>query len=177
MILSKEQYYKRRWFLAILFLLMGFWLLYLSYGLFFYNKSEGELIKKTTPPAFFKIENVKISGTPMVFLTILNNDKKISSLIDDTIINNLSKIYNLPDLNRYSFGNELYFKNDTKSFKYSYAKDKLYELKIDEIKVLTYKKKKPFMAYIVLIIALGWISFQVWVLYILKTKGIKAYDK
>ncbi|EGV42354.2 hypothetical protein BZARG_2545 [Bizionia argentinensis JUB59] len=176
MFLTKEQYYKRRWFLAILFLLSGFCLLYLSYGLFYYNKDKSELTTKNTLPTVIKIEKTKIGDTPLDFLTIINNNEKFSASINDSILKQLSILYNLPDLNSFSFGNELVFEKGNKSYKYSYSDDRLYELEINGIKIITYQKKKPYMAYLILIIALAWISFQVSVLYRLKTKGIKVYD-
>ncbi|MFD0993572.1 hypothetical protein [Tenacibaculum geojense] len=175
MILSKEHYYKRRWFLAILFLLMGFWLLYLSYGLFTYNKNKSELITKNSTPSIIKIEKIRISGSPSVALTIVNDNAKISAIINDDIINKLSEIYNLPDLNKYSFGSELIFNNNRKSYTYCYFKDRLYQLEINDVEVIVYNKSKSFMGFLVLIVALAWISFQIWVLYTLKTKGLKAY--
>jgi hypothetical protein len=178
--LSKKEYYKRRWFLAILFLLMGLLLLYLSYGIFSYNKNKSELITKNSAPSLIMIEKIRIGDSPFVALAILNDEKKkVSTVINDSVIDKLAFIFQQPTLNRYSFGSEIIFdKNivNDKQYSYSYSKNKLYELKIDGIKVIEYKKKSHFLGYLVLVVALVWIGFQIWVIYILATRGISVYD-
>lgn len=176
MILSKEQYYKRRWFLAILFLIVGFLLLYLSYGIFSYNVSKDELIVKNKRPQLIKLALTGSNDSNSLILTVEDNEKKVSGIINDSLLRTFSKIFNIKDLNRYSFGNELSFTEKElsgKEYRYSYRKDRLYELEINNVKILEYHKKEPTLGYIILIIALFWITFQVWIIYRLATKGIK----
>src|SRR5690606_20813650 len=109
MILSKEQYYKRRWFLAILFLVVGFLLLYLSYGIFSYNVSKDELIIKNKRPQLIKLALTGSNDSNSLILTVEDNEKKVSGIINDSLLRTFSKIFNIKDLNRYSFGNELSF--------------------------------------------------------------------
>ncbi|MFL1894054.1 hypothetical protein ACJRPK_00025 [Aquimarina sp. 2-A2] len=180
MILSKTQYYKRRWFLSILFLLVGFLLLYLSYGLFSYNKDKSDLTTMHTVPLSIKIEKIKISGSPSLVLSIENKEKEFSTIINDSALKKIVTIFHQPILNKYSFGDKVVLgSNNTnnKIYQYSYAEDKLYELEINGIKIIEYKKQTPILGYIVLIISIICISFQIWVIYILITKGISVYDQ
>ena len=180
MILSKEQYYKRRWFLAILFLIVGFLLLYLSYGIFSYNVSKDELIVKNESPQLIKLALTQANNSNSLILTVEDKENKISGIINDTIITTFSKVFNIDNLNRYNLGNGLVFTDKEllgKEYRYSYWRDRLYELEINNVKILEYHKKEPTLGYIVLIIALFWITFQVWIIYRLVTKGIKNYDQ
>ncbi len=136
MFLSKEDYFKRRWFLAVLFILIGFMLLYLSYGLFYYNKDKSDLAIRYTIPKLIKIN--KIDDPPSVALTILNDKNKIvSAIINDSTFHKVALLFKQPALNKYSFGNQIIFnKSVVKTFKYSYYRGKLYELEIDGVKIV-----------------------------------------
>src|SRR5690606_35908530 len=128
MILSKEQYYKRRWFLAILFLIVGFLLLYLSYGIFSYNISKDELIVKNEVPQVIKLALTESNNSNSLILTVEDNEKKVSGIINDTIITTFSRVFNINNLNKYNLGNGLVFTGKElsgKEYRYSYWKDRL----------------------------------------------------
>lgn len=173
-LLSKEQYYKRRWFLSILFLYFGLWLIYMAYGMFEYNKNKEDLAIGTEVPLKIFIE--KSSGTDNSYLTLIFLNGKIGCVIEQYEKDKLKSFANLGKLieNEKPINSSLL---NGFSFEYRYWKDRLYELKIDNNTIIEFKKGKNTIAYVIFIVGLFWTSFQGWVITTLITKGITVYDK
>ena len=174
MVLNKEQYYKRRWFLTILFLISGLWLIYVSYGIFSYNKNKEELHLNSNIPELLEIKN---NDKDYKSLYLKFDDNSVSSVIKDAEINKITSILKENNINH---GNSLKLnKNELKNFdfRFLYWKDKLYELKINDEIIIPFKKGNNKIAYIVLGIGIIWTGFQLWALFTLITKGRKVYDE
>ncbi|MBT2160029.1 hypothetical protein [Zobellia barbeyronii] len=174
MILSKEKYYQRRWFLAILFLLSGIWLIYMAYGMFGYHRDKEELSKGNTVPLKFLIE--KSESTKNRFVVLFIENKKIGSVIEESEID---KMIGLTGKKNFAIIDSPVLRNELSeiSFEYLYWNDKLYELKVNGNTVIEYKKESKFLAYLFLTIGIFWTSFQIWVIVTLATKGVSVYDK
>ena len=114
--------------------------------------------------------NLRIHGAPysQVIMAILAADEH-KKLIDVLESNDI-KI-----LNTYSFSIN---KEELEStvFEYFYWKDKIYELSINETKIINYNKTGTGMDYTILILGVLWTSFQLWVLYKLIVEGQAIYD-
>lgn len=173
-LLSKEQYYKRRWFLSILFLFSGLWLSYMAYGIFEYNKNKEELALGTEVPVKMFIE--KSSETDNRFLNLVFENGKIGTVIEQDEIEKMKSVTNLNELIVNSIPINNSFLSDF-SFEYRYWKDKLYELKINNNIIVEFKKRNNTIAYVVLIAGLLWTAFQVWVLITLASKGVSIYNR
>ena len=172
--LSKENYYYRRWFLSILFLCSGMWLIYTGVSAFGYSKTKDKLEKGSEKPSILIIE--KSSETKNIFLIITIKSKDYSAVIEKQKIEVLNKILESKELESYK--NKSLRINDFNelSFEYSFWKDKLYELKINGHTIIKYDKPNNTIAIIILITGILWTSFQVWVIYTLSTKGLNIYD-
>lgn len=172
--LSKEQFYKRRWFLAILFLMSGLWLIYMAYGMFGYHKAKEDLIFSTTKPVEFYIE--KSDETKNRFLYLVLTNKKISAVVEQYQIDLLQSIMKIDEYNSNSLKKNSFELNDF-SFEYRYWKDRLYELKVNKNVIIEFEKVDKTIAFVVLGIGILWTAFQAWVIFTLSTKGISIYDK
>ena len=73
MILSKDKYYKRRWLLAILFMLIGFLLIYVGFAIFSYDKSRKELFFSNKVPQELGVSYSSNSEKSVLRMT---NDKR-----------------------------------------------------------------------------------------------------
>lgn len=179
MFLSKQQYYNRRWFLSILFILVGFLLFYLGCNMLLFNKGKDELDKINETPSLIQIEKKDIGNSPSLILSVFYKRTKKETVISEFEVDKLALLFNQPDLNAYSFGNKAQFKGSqlaNKTYRYTYYNDKLYELKINDIDIVNYKQNKPILGYVILIISILWMSFQVRSIFILITRGTKVYD-
>ncbi|MEO0525857.1 MAG: hypothetical protein AAFZ89_01455 [Bacteroidota bacterium] len=177
--MSKEQYYKRRWFLAILFLGLGLWLLYLGYSMLGYNKEKDELFSSTDTPCGIEIKYDKTGKYRNIHLVHCNTTNSISSVLDK---NEHDKLWYVIEKKIKQIGNKNSFSlehNELKVLDYQYLfwKDKLYELKIDNETIIAYEMGSNKIAHTVLTVGLLWTGFQVWIIYTLLTKGRKVYDE
>lgn len=172
--LTKENYYTRRWFLAVLFLISGLWLTYSAIGMFGYHRNKEELNKGITVPEKMLIEKSK--STKNKFVSIFLENKKIGSVIEETAI---EKMIELTGNREFTIIDSPVLSSELNnlSFEYLYWKDKIYELKINDHTIIEYKKEGKSLAYLFLTIGIIWTSFQVWVIITLVTKGISVYDK
>lgn len=172
--LTKEHYYKRRWFTTILFLISGFWLTYMAYGMFGFHRNKEELNKGKTVPLKILIEKTESSKNKYIELFFENT--KIGSVIEQ---NEIERLIELTGKNDLAILNSPVLFNETTniSFEYFYWKDKMYELKVNENIIIQYKKESKSLAYSFLTIGILWTSFQIWVIYTLATKGLSVYDK
>lgn len=172
--LTKEKYFKRRWFLSVLFLLSGLWLIYSAYGMFTYHKNKEELIKGVTIPSKILIE--KSESTKNKFVALFLQNKKIGSVIEQK---GIEKIIELTGKEELGITNSPVLSNQLTgvAFEYLYWKDKIYELKINNDTIIEFKEEGNYLAYLFLAIGILWTGFQAWVIITLIKKGVSVYDE
>lgn len=103
-------------------------------------------------------------------LSVILTDKQLNQLIQ--ILENEGNQIS----NERSFTVNLNNLKDLK-FEYLYWKDRIYEMLINGKTIISYKKSETSLAYVLFIVGILWCTLQLWIIYILITKGPKVYDE
>ena len=172
--LSKETYYQRRWLKAVVWFLFS--IVLIVYGIIGLNniKEYDELTLLKEDPISLQV-NAKKRG--YILLELITKTKKLESVITEAQMNLLWEQFDPAKVAQNPYGavaGVQAFEN--LKLRAMYWDIFLCELDINEVKIISFEKRKVSLPIGMLLLGFISLGFQLWVLYTLKTKGIKVYD-
>lgn len=172
--LSKKTYYQRRWLKSVVWFLFS--IVAIVYGIIGLNniKEYHELSLLTEAPKGLKI-NAKKKG--YILLELITETKKLESVITEAQLIRLWKQFDPAMVPQNPYGAVVGVQAfENLKLRAKYCNIFLYELDINETKIIPFEKRKISLPMGMLIVGFISLGFQIWVLYTLKTKGEKVYD-